>query len=1142
MLTQHSTLARLSDDERAELESWLVEFDLGWTPDRLPAQVRELPAAGPLRLPALAELVKIDLERQWQHGRRVAVEDYLRDYPELARANGPPLDLIAVEMEVRARVADRPTEAELRARFPGYGEAIRELLAAAGARPFDPEPDGSRPPTVVQGNAPPVADGPGGLPGHYELVREIGRGGMGSVFEAYDPGLCRNVAVKVLREEYAGQSELTRRFLAEARTAGRLQHPGLVPIHAAGALPDGRPFFAMKLVDGQTLAEVLSVRPDRAHDRGRFLKVFEQACQAVAFAHSKGVIHRDLKPANVMVGSFGEVQVMDWGLAKAVGGPEAGEDSPDRRQETGPREDPDAATSRDSAPVTHHPDRTLPGSILGTPGFMAPEQARGEAADERADVFGLGGILAVILTGKPPFVGPETLDRTAAGDLSEASARLDGCGSDSELIVLCKRCLAPDPSDRPRDGGEVSAAVTAYLSGVEERARAAELRRAEAEVRAREERKRRRVQFTLAASVLVLFGLGGLGAWWRERGRAAEARARDGVESALARSAELRAGYRYDDAAAALDQAGRLIPADGPEDLRAALGRAADDLAFVRELDDIRMRRGTWIAEPGGKGYFDRAGAVERYPEAFRARGLDVLGADPAAVAAAVAASPVRAELVAALDDWADLPLDLAAEDRILEVLRRADPGPWLDTFRDPAVRKDPLRLWWLARSADAAALRPATLTALAEVMEAHKLDPTAVLLRAQFTHPGDFLIPFQLGRSHFLKREYEAAIAHYRAARVTRPGNPMVLNNLGLALWEKGDMDGAEAAYREAIRLNPSHAMLHFNLALALRGRGDLDGAVAEYREAVRLDPKDARPHNNLGTALREKGDLGGAVAASRDAIRLDPKLAQPHYNLGIALREKGDPDGAVKAYCDAIRLDPTDARFYTSLGLALWEKRDLDGAVAAYRDAIRLDPTDPRAHNNLGLALAARGDLSGAVAAYRGAIRLDPRHAHAHYNLGIVLRQQDDPEGAEKAYREAVRLDPKHAHAHNNLGSLLKARDDLDGAVAAFREAVAADPALTPARLNLGNALYAARDVAGAVATFREAVRADPAFAPAHFHLGNALYATGDVDGAIAALREAHRLDPRSPQITRNLNIALGKKAERDAKTAPPPRPVDR
>src|SRR5262249_26960694 len=147
-----------------------------------------------------------------------------------------------------------------------------------------------------------------------------GRGGMGVVYQAHDGTLDRTLAVKVLLEGRRGRADLVRRFLEEAHVMGRLQHPGVPPIHDIGEMPDGRPYFAMKLIRGHTLADLLRGRPSPEHELPRFLAVFAQVCQTVAYAHSQGVIHRDLKPSNVMVGAFGEVQVMDWGLAKVLEG------------------------------------------------------------------------------------------------------------------------------------------------------------------------------------------------------------------------------------------------------------------------------------------------------------------------------------------------------------------------------------------------------------------------------------------------------------------------------------------------------------------------------------------------------------------------------------------------------------------------------------------------------------------------------------------------------------------------------------------------------------------------------------------------------------------------------------------------------
>lgn len=163
-----------------------------------------------------------------------------------------------------------------------------------------------------------ASTGPEAAPAGYELLDQIGRGGMGVVYRARDLTLKRDVAVKFLQERFAGQVEATKRFVEESLITAQLQHSAIPAIYQVGTAADGRPFLAMKLIRGRALDELLKERAGSAVDRPRFLAVFEQITQAVAYAHSKGIIHSDLKPANVMVGEFGEVQVMDWGLAKSL--------------------------------------------------------------------------------------------------------------------------------------------------------------------------------------------------------------------------------------------------------------------------------------------------------------------------------------------------------------------------------------------------------------------------------------------------------------------------------------------------------------------------------------------------------------------------------------------------------------------------------------------------------------------------------------------------------------------------------------------------------------------------------------------------------------------------------------------------------
>ena len=244
------------------------------------------------------------------------------------------------------------------------------------------------------------------IPG-CDLSGEVKYGGMGAVYFGEDIALRRPVAVKVLREEFADDAEMIARFEAEAQVCAQLQHPGIVPVHQVGHLADGRPFYVMKLVKGDTLSDLLKQRASPSDDLILYLGYFRQVCEAMAYAHAKGLLHRDLKPANVMVGAYGEVLLMDWGLTKLM-------DEPDVEM-------PDPPSRRIHLEGSSG-ERTLTalGAVIGTIPYMPPEQARGRIAevDARSDVFGLGAILFTILTGQPPYVGPSdmlVLRRSHAG-------------------------------------------------------------------------------------------------------------------------------------------------------------------------------------------------------------------------------------------------------------------------------------------------------------------------------------------------------------------------------------------------------------------------------------------------------------------------------------------------------------------------------------------------------------------------------------------------------------------------------------------------------------------------------------------------------------------------------------------------------
>jgi eukaryotic-like serine/threonine-protein kinase len=755
----------------------------------------------------------------------------------------------------------------------------------------------------------------------YRIDGKIARGGMGEVLKGRDPDLGRDVALKVLREDFRNNDDMVRRFVEEAQIGGQLQHPGIVPIYEMGTFDDRRPFFSMKLVKGDTLTTLLAGRQDPGDRLPRFLSIFESIAQTVAYSHARGVIHRDLKPSNVMVGSFGEVQVMDWGLAKVL--PRGGiADDAEAGKIT--KEDTVIATARSGSADS---DRSKAGSILGTPSYMAPEQARGEIdrVDERADVFALGAILCEILTGQPPFLGRnsgEIQRKAALGDLADAFARLDASGADADLIAMAKDCLAREREDRPRAAGAVSDRVTAYLAGVQARLRRAELESVE-------ERARRRLT-TVAAAALILLGLAICGGYaWNQRQKAERvAKTTLAVDEALAdasrllgeaRSAPPGDVGRWSAATAAAKRAEGLL-AQGEADpllksrVDALMSEVEHDRSAAAEksrqieidrvlLADLESVRGSRVDHRR-----DLRRTDEGYAEVFRKAGLDLDATDTEQAGKWLALRTDAIEMAGYIDDWAFTRRGLSRPEgdwrRMVKAARIGDPDPWRDALRAKFGADDPDTVAEFRRMADDPKLvdQPAPgLLLLARQLKFGCGDgerAASVLRRAARRYPSDFRIHFELaqapgaaeGPSVSLFPNPEEAVQHLTAALAIRPGSVSTHLVLSAAMLSRRTPAEAEAECREAVRLKPDDHSTHTALGNALRWQGKLVEAEAECREAIRLKPNDALAHGILALALSHQGKLAQSVEQCREAIRLRPEDWERYMDLASTLQRMGD------------------------------------------------------------------------------------------------------------------------------------------------------------------------------------------------------------------------------------------------------------
>jgi serine/threonine-protein kinase len=339
-----------------------------------------------------------------------------------------------------------------------------ELQSTVTAAPPESDPAGT--PVAVDGLD------PAGAAGRYGAAEVLGHGGMGEVRLCRDAVVGRQVAMKVVLSDRAGSTDARQRFLREARVQGQLEHPAIVPLYDLGVTPGGESYFTMRRVKGVTLAEVIAgLRRGEAaftatYSRRRLLTAFSSICLAVDYAHRRGVLHRDLKPGNVMLGDFGEVYILDWGLARLTRGPAADEEAAERAL----HDQRGLADPGIELPAGSGSTPTQVGATLGTPGYMSPEQARGDLAvlDGRTDIYALGALLFELLTFErlhdrrtPAALFYSTLH----GAEARASVRRPEAQVPPELEDICVRATALDPAARFADARALQAAVERYLDG-----------------------------------------------------------------------------------------------------------------------------------------------------------------------------------------------------------------------------------------------------------------------------------------------------------------------------------------------------------------------------------------------------------------------------------------------------------------------------------------------------------------------------------------------------------------------------------------------------------------------------------------------------------------------------------------------------
>jgi len=863
-----------------------------------------------------------------------------------------------------------------------------------------------------------------GTLGRYPIVERIGAGGMGEVLAVRDPDIGRTLAAKVIRGE-ATSDEAFQQFVVEAQLTGQLIHPNIVPLYELGSTADGRLYFTMKRVQGADLSRLLEALREAtpAERRGlrlaalnERLSVFVKVCDALAFAHSHDVLHRDLKPANIMVGEFGEVLVMDWGLARRLGAP-GGEE---RR-------------------------------VCGTPHYMPPEQAEGRISelDGRADVYALGALLYEMLTLTCPYGGPTALAVLAqvlVGPPERPTLRAPELAIPPALEAVVLAAMQRDPARRYPTVHALQADVIAVL----------EDRPVSVARQALRERAARFVRHhptaTLAAALILLFGAVLAGLYGRLQRTERVALVQRGH---LERAALLTLAHegRIDELIAQLGGQRR----EERDQAIAAFARAYElSQSRSQTIDDLaRSIDGATLLET--RAAFDRLFAAHQQfgeriplrPEDWFYRGLlrRLQGDVPGALtdyAEALARRPDWPELLVNRGYARHASLDLAAA--------RAD--------YDRALQLRPN--WPMALVG-----RGSVLFTLGELS----------LARADFDHalqvePTHALALCNRGVVRKEQGDVAGAVADFDQSLRHRPGDLDALRYRGGARYAQGDLPGALADYDQVLAADPTRVDALSSRGLVRLNTGDAKGAIADFDRALELDPHWTHALENRGNAKETQGDLVGAIADYDQALALVPDRPDVLNHRGNARQGRGDLVGAIADYDRALALRPDWYSALFNRGNARMARGELREAIADYDRSIAAKPDFPPALTNRGIAQTRLGDPNAAIADYDRALAIDPSFTMAIGQRAHARHAKGESREALGDLTRALVARPSWAEGYNIRGGIRVDTGDLTGALADFDETVRLAPDHWQAWTNRGIVLARLGDPERALESFERAV----------------------------------------------------------------------
>lgn len=801
-------------------------------------------------------------------------------------------------------------------------------------------------------------------------MERLGEGGMGTIYRVRDHRLGREAALKMINQGLDDEN-MTRRFLREAEITARLVHPAIPPVHEAGLTVEGQLYILMRVIEGKTLTDTLQESECLVLDRRKLIEVLIRAAEAVAYAHTQGVVHRDLKPDNIMIGDFGEVMLMDWGIAK------------DLTAESGTSFEEILDTNRLDRDRLNSAGLTLAGAIVGTPGYMSPEQLESGEIDGQADVYSLGLILSEVLTGEPAITGQNTLEMIAStlSDNRVSPKQVDG-SVPKELDWIAQRATKLDRTARTESASLFIDQLKAHLAG--------ELVPGYPYNITHKIQRfiKRHSTFLLILAVTLVFG-------------AVAALLVLRIENEKQRIEQEKQKAQQEKEKA--EQEKRIVEKESD--------RAKKVLALIYECR-FMVKRGSPTKQIHAK-----------LEEAL------VLGKR-------------SKELLLTCAQILDESGDLGFAKVLLEELVKREPPAYRALFQLHHIELKEREVNFVATNALFRILESAiergdenefTLFAQAVDFSDRGELPEAIkcLDRVEEYTTTSAWTYGQRGQFKSVLGEKKEALKDFNKAISIDPKFSVVYYNRAMAYQSLGEIDKALNDYSTAIQLKPNFAEALVNRGNIMASREKSGEALEDYKNAIRANPKLPQGHYCVGVAYFHNREYKRALPYLDQAIRLKPKYSKAYHSRGNVKSRLKNSKGAFEDYCKAIECDPKNALALYSRAVGFYRKRKFTEAMKDCRAAIKAKPSYTSPYVVLGQVLFSAGKTDEAIVQFDKTLAIDPQNHYAYFNRGRCWQKKRDVDKAISDYSKTIQYKSNHANAYLNRASLLEYRKKYKDAI---------------------------------------------------------------------------------------------------------------